>query len=308
MSSIKPSHLLIVAAVAFALGGCGSTNDRAVTSEHPADWATTHKNTASKNIEACVECHGANLDGGISNVSCVKCHPNGNLASGCSSCHGAPPDGPANGTANRNLSHSAHSNVSDITCSACHNTFGYGTPGHGTLTSARLSLDPAFKAKTAAADPAYTPSSSGVTCSNVSCHGGQTTPVWGAAITDCKSCHQQGVAYQDPEYNSYYSGYSVSGLTDALGARLGTDLATNQHARHLAEYGATCKACHSMTKLTKLQHFGGLVSKTFTSPGNSIGGGDTRIGSYNTTSQTCSNVSCHTLAPANNVSWIRLAD
>lgn len=304
MPSIKPAHLLITAALALALGGCGDKNDRAVSSEHPADWAATHKDTASANIESCVECHGENLDGGIANVSCLTCHPNGTLTSGCNSCHGAPPDGQT--APNRNLSHFAHSDVCGITCNTCHNTFGYDTPGHGTLTSARLSLDPTFKAKAATAAPTYSRSSSGaVTCSNVSCHGGQTTPVWGVAITNCTSCHQQGVAYQDPEYNSYYSGYSVSGLTDALGIRLGTALATNQHARHLAEYGATCDACHSMAKLTKVQHFGGIVTKTFTSPGKTIGGADTRIGSYDTTARTCSNVACHTLAPANNIPWFR---
>lgn len=77
MSSIKPSHMIISMALALALGGCGDKNDKAVFSPeggHPSDWTAVHKTSAKADLETCVECHGANLDGGISKVACTQCH------------------------------------------------------------------------------------------------------------------------------------------------------------------------------------------------------------------------------------------
>lgn len=77
MSSIKPSHVIVSALLALALGGCGDKNDKAVFSSvggHSSDWTTAHKASAKKDLETCVECHGANLDGGIAKVSCSLCH------------------------------------------------------------------------------------------------------------------------------------------------------------------------------------------------------------------------------------------
>jgi predicted CxxxxCH...CXXCH cytochrome family protein len=333
MSSIKPSHLLISMALAFALGGCGDKNDKAVFSPesgHPSDWTATHKTAAQADPESCMECHGANLDdpqGGIAQRPCTKCHIGGvpigpNAGIGCASCHNVPPNGSA--FPNRKLSHDKHVNLPGVTCNTCHNGFGSGTPGHGTLPSARLSpIDSVFKAKQAPPDvsPTYSrDASGGVTCTNVSCHGGKPTPVWGSGIIDCTSCHEQGTLIKQdtaprivviPEYNSFYSGYSNVGLTDTLGATLnatfgttlGTAMGTNQHARHLhSSRGATCRDCHDIWKLTN-QHFGGIVSKTFVSPGNTIGGGSTSIGSYDPANQTCSIVTCHGDTPSSTIKW-----
>ena len=187
MSQIKPSHLIISLAVALALGGCGDKNPQAQFSPeggHPAGWTVDHKSSAKANLSSCIECHGENLDGGVSKVSCTTCHtsavPSGANAAGCTSCHGAIPDGSSNSFPNRNLSHDKHANLPGVTCNTCHNGFGYSTENHGTLASARLSLDPVFKAKAATSAPAYSRNGSGgVSCTNVSCHGGQPTPVCG---------------------------------------------------------------------------------------------------------------------------------
>ena len=80
MSSIKPSHVLLTALLALALGGCGDRNDKAVFSPeggHASDWATAHKISAKADLETCVECHAGpdgNLDGGIAKVACTLCH------------------------------------------------------------------------------------------------------------------------------------------------------------------------------------------------------------------------------------------
>jgi len=75
--------MIISMAVALALAGCGDRNDKAVfgpESGHLPDWTAVHKTSAKADLESCVECHGANLDGGISSVSCSMCHLGGSEA------------------------------------------------------------------------------------------------------------------------------------------------------------------------------------------------------------------------------------
>jgi predicted CxxxxCH...CXXCH cytochrome family protein len=155
-----------------------------------------------------------------------------------------------------------------------------------------VSLLTSYKTKKSASNPVYNADGS---CANVSCHGGNTTPVWGSANgLTCSACHEQGSAYQVPEYNSYYSG---------------TFLGINLHSYHLAQTNPgtvaliTCTNCHDSAKLTKQQHFGGLAARSFVFPGNTIGGVNTRMGRYDTSARTCSTVSCHSLVPQNNIGW-----
>ena len=65
---------------ALSLWGCGNGNGDApsfndVTGEHPANWLATHSAAYIANPSSCSECHGKDLLGGISKVSCAKCHP-----------------------------------------------------------------------------------------------------------------------------------------------------------------------------------------------------------------------------------------
>lgn len=82
MPQIKPALALIglCLGAALALGGCGDQNSRAVfgteTGKHPAGWVPTgHRVAAQASADSCRDCHGANLDGGISLVACSRCHP-----------------------------------------------------------------------------------------------------------------------------------------------------------------------------------------------------------------------------------------
>ncbi len=315
MPSIKPSHVLLSALLSLALGGCGDRNDKAVLFSpeggHPSDWVSTHKASAKANVASCDECHGKNYDGGISKVSCMSqsavsgftCHatsPAANL-NGCVSCHGGLPSGPFGTLApNRKAAHTKHTALPGIGCGTCHFKAGYGTPGHamadaaGGIRKATVALPADFDVNPASGTFGYNADG---TCSNVSCHGGKVTPAWTGSINIvandnnlCLKCHEQGTAAGVPQYNSFYSGvFSPNGIT-------------NLHAFHVVDQGANCTDCHNIGTLTDYQqHFGGLTTKTFTIPGNTIGGAPTKIGSYTLSTKTCSNVVCHSF----NAQWIK---
>jgi hypothetical protein len=79
---------LAVLTAALFLWGCGRNNGNApafntVNGTHPANWLDKHRPAAmadaipsAANFAAsCKECHGKDLLGGISKVSCAQCHP-----------------------------------------------------------------------------------------------------------------------------------------------------------------------------------------------------------------------------------------
>lgn len=333
MSQIKPSHLLLSALLALALGGCGDKNDRAIftaDSGHPSDWVQTHKTFAQANITSCAECHGEGYLGGISNVSCMSptaisgftCHvtsPAVNLT-GCGSCHSGPPSGPgplgyntSSSAPNRQFAHATHTALPGVGCGTCHLNAGYGTAGHakadlaGGRSSAKVNLSPAFNSNAAVA----TFDNAVKVCSNVSCHGGQVTPDWTGKPTlawptgsidivagvngdnsVCLGCHAAATTDSIPglpQFNSFYSGFFPSAIPPDL------------HKFHLAQivqgFPVNCTDCHNFNTLNiSQQHFSGITTNTFTSPGATIGGiPPTKIGNYVASTKTCSNivVGCH---------------
>lgn len=223
---------------------------------------------------ACALCHGATLGGGVG-PACTTCHTS--LAAGvapikgtCISCHAKPP-----ATGN----HAKHNALSGVTndCATCHAGAGSGTQRHGLRGFANVStaIDTRYAAKTGLGKVTGT-----LSCANVSCHGGVTTPAWGGSITtasQCNACHTAGTATQTPQYNSYYSG---------------------MHAKHLNEVGLICTDCHDMTKTNgSATHFSGLATPEFellprftirvpgyaTTPGSCNPGNTPTAGTYSVT-------------------------
>jgi predicted CxxxxCH...CXXCH cytochrome family protein len=165
-------------------------------------YAKANGTTVCSNIY----CHGPSLTGvTLSGPSCSTCHVWPLNLSNCITCHGTPPSG----TVFPNIAgtHTAHVSLNpNIVCAACHLGAGSGTTDHINGV-ADVILDPAYNAKSGAA--AF--SATSFTCSNIICHGGQTTPNWRTGTIDvntqCSSCHASGTA----QYNSYNSGrHSVS--------------------------------------------------------------------------------------------------
>jgi len=176
-------------------------------------------------------CHGSGLAGvAQSGPACTTCHVWPLNLSNCATCHATPPAGSV--FPNAAGSHAVHMGLNpNIQCATCHNGSGAGTDYHMNGV-ADVILDPVYNAKTGAG--AY--SAAAVACSNISCHGGQTTPNWlGGTINvnaQCTSCHTAGTA----QYNSYHSGH---------------------HSTHVVEEGFACTVCHDTTKLA-INHFTSL--------------------------------------------------
>ncbi|MEJ2689918.1 MAG: CxxxxCH/CxxCH domain-containing protein, partial [Deltaproteobacteria bacterium] len=114
--------------------------------------------------------------------------------SDCTACHGQPPSGDT--FPNTAGAHAVHVVLPSINndCAVCHS-------GASHNSQVEVVIQASFDAKSGTA--VYNGDG---TCSNVSCHGGKTSPVWWtgtiALDTQCSSCHASGTS----QYNSYYSG------------------------------------------------------------------------------------------------------
>jgi predicted CxxxxCH...CXXCH cytochrome family protein len=250
----------------MAAVGCGTPNDQAVfdpdTQKHIDAWLWSgHAPAAQGNIASCTECHGEDLQGGMSGVACSTCHLNGLSAmTGCTSCHGKPPTG--TNAPNRRGAHTAHNALPIIAnvCDTCHSGAGSNASKHynGAVDTQILST---YNAASGAAAL-----NTDGTCSNVSCHGGQTTPAWltGAIDVDtqCTSCH----AFGTTEYNSFFSG---------------------QHDKHVNEVHLSCTICHDEAKLLT-SHFTSLNTHTMEGPASA-----TLISALSYTGGTCNTPVCH---------------
>lgn len=255
----NPSFNLVFGSLPAGCASSGCHNQNAGLG-HPKPW-NTHA-SAGNQANACALCHGANFGGG-SGPACSSCHkqlvattiP---VSGQCISCHGYPP----NGSVSPNVagSHAVHLALPEVhdNCAVCHSGGGIGSAIHRTYSSNRpvmVGVVTVFSAKTGA--PLFNASSR--TCSNVRCHGGQTSPVWGSSLTSsCVSCHAAGAT----QYNSYNSG---------------------KHVDHIAN-GLACTDCHDSTALAP-GHFSNLSSSAI----NQKASGTLRgYLNYNPTTPTCS--------------------
>jgi predicted CxxxxCH...CXXCH cytochrome family protein len=231
---------------------CTSCHLGGGTSIHPASFGTgtqiilnhaPYVLTNGASGCATAACHGTNLNGGVG-PACVSCHLKGSplVLTDCTSCHGKPPSGTVSpnraGAHNASTGHFAAQIVLPDECNTCHNGAGSGTPNHDNGV-VDVSLLSAYNAKSGTAVH-----NADGTCSKVSCHGGQTTPVWLTGTIDvgtqCTSCH----AFGTTEYNSYVSG---------------------QHGFHVNVLQLSCLDCHDKDKLA-VNHFTTLNTSALEGP------------------------------------------
>ena len=137
----------------------------------------------------------------------------------CDTCHGYPESSGA---------HTVHLALNGVDCDSCHANNNHNDGW----------VDLNFPAVWDAASGPATDNLDG-TCSNIICHGGQTTPVWNSGsisvASQCRSCHAEG----NSEFNSYSSG---------------------DHRKH-GSYD--CTVCHDAGKLSSGGHFADLSTPAF---------------------------------------------
>lgn len=286
----------LIAAVALFAAGCGKTTGETsvfdgATGKHISDeWPTVHGATYAADQALCRSCHGQDLAGGTSGVSCADCHlpphkipfPDHDVVDGdCTSCHGANygggrfapacsschinlyaglPPAPGECTSchgitsgpdgrifpNRSGAHGRHYlRTGHLGCDICHSGEGSGTADHGYRSSAPVSFSRAVSVRGGSA--AF--NGSLLTCANISCHGGKTTPPWNSghlnSLSDCAACHASGTGMANPPANSYLSGW---------------------HDLHLIQIGLACIDCHDSARLFPVSgptHFSNLTTARF---------------------------------------------
>ena len=86
---------------------------------HPSDYITTHPAFYRGTGEACADCHGGDLLGGISTVSCFSISRDGQA------CH---PGGPAGHPAGWRSSHATTNPAQAVTCAVCHDNAANNLP------------------------------------------------------------------------------------------------------------------------------------------------------------------------------------
>ena len=209
-----------------------------------------HLNATAATFAAdCASCHAYSGASPVSGTpDCAICHTLANPTSAstgigtCLSCHVGPsgmPQGPT-GSAYPSIagSHVKHMGLpTTLNCDSCHAGSGAGTTVHYTSANARIAaptgpasvnMDAKFNAQSGGA-AGFSPAS--LTCSSVSCHGGQVSPNWRTgtitSTTQCSLCHAINGGAVTAQYND----------------------ATGRHAwgTHATAGTLDCTLCHDMT-------------------------------------------------------------
>jgi len=187
---------------------------------HPEGWsapAKHGKSTIEVTPQKCVTCHGGDLAGGISGVSCEQCHPG--WSKNCTFCHGganndtgAPPADAA-GNTDRSFkgvgAHTAHVQVTSpegsdkaYGCKECHPTY------KDALAEGHIDGEVAIKFGSLANKEEANPQWNGTSCSSVYCHGAKyedaavPSPVWTSTDGDaskCGACHGMPPSEDHPQ-------------------------------------------------------------------------------------------------------------
>jgi hypothetical protein len=210
MSQIKSSLAVLSFTAMLVLCGCGDKNSLVVftpdSGGHPSGWTATHKTSAKTDLESCVECHGENLEGGISTVSCTKCHTAGptskhpvswsdytyarHAASYTAEQAAAP--GKASSCANAACHGTSLGGVGNApACKSCHIEGVLAKhPADWTVIKNGVLINPKDHA-------IYAKANGSDSCKNAKCHGNDAKGVFLSGLS-CYVCHQVGPTGKHP--------------------------------------------------------------------------------------------------------------
>jgi predicted CxxxxCH...CXXCH cytochrome family protein len=282
----KACFLLIALAALFSIitMGCSDANKKTVfdadSGKHPENWYTEHRTAYLTDPNVCSECHGADLHGGTSGVSCYSASFDG------LSCHANGPVGHPSGWANPSSHGAAAKATPDpattsgfSTCQSCHGAdFAGGSTNQSCFTCHGVSAPHA---------PApwriFTGSTSTLTHVDTYYANGQV----------CAQCHLSSGAASDAGCFNNSLCHAVPNCVYCHTAPPSGSVAPNQagaHASHYALAGLAdgCVTCHAGAGIGTSKHNNGTVDVLF-------------LNAYSATSGTavhnadgsCSNVSCH---------------
>jgi len=236
-SIIKSTSCAVVALVLLIAAGCGDPKSSSFDPDrgkHKTAWmpgghslavtiATTSTGARLYSTDACSECHGADLSGGIANVSCSKCH-----LGGPTSVHPSTWDP-------LYLTHGPSVSTGATGTALCANQYCHGTGLQGVAGS-------------------------GPSCT--SCHSMPFDPL----TLSCDACHRI------PPDGSKFPNLA------------------GKHAKHATSNKISCDICHDGASAYVGDHHNNVINfsflaaytpKTLLTP------------SFNTTTKTCANMSCH---------------
>lgn len=299
-----------------ALAGCGKSapgapNFDPATGKHtPVDWASNHGTTFIQYRSQCQNCHGLNLLGGTSGVSCDKCHqaphpkffalssharlqPLQNTTNNCTPCHGDAFQGGKTAPA------CSKCHVQLITpvrgeCVSCHGKNG----PDGTTEPNVAGAHPAHLAHNLACDVCHKDGGPGKPnhgtiiqvqfSSAVNLKPGTTAAVYEPTTRTCSnvSCHGGIIAPNwrtgNIDANSAcVSCHNLVNTTSGQGRNAYNSYSSGHHAQH--NFG--CINCHDIAKLnpgTQPAHFSNLLTHTL-----ELSPASTLKDIYNGSAQTC---------------------
>ncbi len=291
----KKFFFVILAVALFSITGCSKANDQSLinpdTGTHSANWYIDHRAAFLADPTACTDCHGSDLHGGISRVSCFSASFNG-LA-----CHAMGPSGhPAgwaspdsHGASAKSFPNSAQT-TGFSTCQICHGSDFTGglssqtclnTAGcHGANVFSPHSPGPWIITLTSSRTHTTTNPANGPVCGL--CHlGGRTPPSYVTLPTGTTpGCFNNTLCHGEPACGSCH-GIPPNGTAFPNVA--------GQHAPHIAASTAiSCSTCHFGAGEGTPLHMNGVVDVIFDPAYNANSG----AASYNAAG-TCSNIGCH---------------
>jgi predicted CxxxxCH...CXXCH cytochrome family protein len=238
-------------------------------------------------LASCRECHGADLAGGTTGVSCATCHEAAGVAAwdtSCTFCHGSrttgranPPQDVRNGTATTSVSvgvHESHatSAIANVGCADCHpaRAASVATDAAHVDGDGVAEIQFGAIARTGNVIPTYTRTSgTSASCASTYCHGnfsgGRRATVTFTSTTQvtCSSCHASPPS-------------------------------TGEHSKHASE-GLRCTNCHNAVVsstnaiVDKALHLNGAKNVKL----GGAWGSRTVTGTWTPSTKTCSSLSCH---------------
>jgi predicted CxxxxCH...CXXCH cytochrome family protein len=239
---------------------------------HGAGWAsrTEHGYSANASLASCRACHGQDLTGGTSGISCNGCHGGTAWQTNCTFCHGdatrvaneaAPPVGTQGETATTATAVGAHAKHLSggavgpaVACGECHSIPADLSHVNGTA---------AVELGAAASRGGLAPAWDGSGCASTYCHGATVrggtnkAPVWtgGSSQAACGTCHGAPPSgHATAACDGCHPGYTATsvnlathldGDVDAVANHPAGFAAAAQHGYEANRTGlAGCKSCH----------------------------------------------------------------